>query len=373
MNIGIDFRMGGTLSGGIGRYILELTTRMVQLEPQSTFYIFYSDTATSEAELSAFRSLSNVVLVVCNIRHYSIAEQLLLPRVLSKYALDIMHFPNFNVPVWYRGAYVVTIHDMVHHKISGHKKSRLLYFWGYKYVMQKAADRARLVISVSEAAKKDIIELLGIPAEKVEVIYESGVLVPQSDDTVQKVKRTFLLTRPYFLFVGTLERKKNVVMLTKAFDLFLSKYKLDMDLVLAGKVDSHYPEIKTAALQVAHPNRIVFTGYVDDTALAALYQGAYAFTTASLHEGFGMPGIEAMNFGLPILASNTEVFNEVYDNAAVYFNPEDPADIAEKMRLVATDKQFYAQMQEKSLYRGVFFSWDEEAAQTLEVYRKALQ
>ena len=115
----------------------------------------------------------------------------------------------------------------------------------------------------------------------------------------------------------------------------------------------------------------MFTDFVADADLSALYQGAYAFVTASLHEGFGLPGVEAMQFGLPVLASNTEVFNEVYDNAAIYFDPSDPADIAEKMALIARDTKFHAEMQQKCAKRSTLFSWEQAAASTLKVYDQA--
>jgi glycosyltransferase involved in cell wall biosynthesis len=198
-------------------------------------------------------------------------------------------------------------------------------------------------------------------------------LDPVDQEHVARIKQRFLLERPYFIFVGTLERKKNIVTLTKAFDLFIEKTKLDLDLVIAGKGDKHYPDIKFQALEIKHRNRLVFTDFVSNDDLAALYQGAYAFISASLHEGFGLPGVEAMQFGLPILASNTEVFNEVYDNAGIYFDPLDINDIAEKMALVARDPQFHRQLQQKSLDRGQLFDWDKPAEQTLAVYESILK
>lgn len=360
------------MNAGIGRYVFELLKNILELDRQNSYVVFYHPGNTSAKDVAALRKFPNTELVAAPYRHYSLAEQVLFPRLLNRHNLDLVHFPNFNVPVRYRRPYVVTIHDMVHHKISGHKKSRLVYFYGYKYVIQKAADRALKVITVSEAAKKDIMELLKVPEEKVAVIYEAPFLPKSNEESVSKVKQEFLLDRPYFLFVGTLERKKNVTGLAKGFQRFLEKYRLDMDLVVAGKPDPHYPEIKFDALAAVNPKRIVFTGFVSDETLTALYQGAFAFTTASLHEGFGLPGVEAMQFSLPVLASDTPVLNEVYDNAAIYFDPLNPEDIAEKMRLVAQDEQFYRQMQERGMARYLLFSWEKTAEETLALYSSAL-
>ncbi len=367
MRIGFDFRMGGSINAGIGRYGFELLVHMLKQNSRDKFIVFYHERNCNLADIKALQKLG-AETIPTNIRHYSLAEQLLFARLLNKHNLDLMHFPNFNVPILYRKPYVVTIHDMVHHKISGHKKSRIWKFYAYQYIIKKAAERAQVVFTVTEAAKDEIAEYLQISPDLIVVTYEAPVEQNFPNVDISKVKQKFLLSRPYFLFVGTLERKKNIPMLTKAFDIFLEKYKFDMDVVIAGKIDEHYPEVKDQAMDINHSNRLVFTGFVEEMDQAALYQGAYAFITASLHEGFGLPGLEAMKHGVPVLASNTKVFNEVYDNGAIYFDPLNPDDIAEHMQLLVKDTQFHAQMQEKGAARVALFDWKKTAEQTLEVY-----
>ncbi len=372
MIIGFDFRMGGSINSGIGRYAFELLKALLEQDRENKYAVFYNQNNVDWADLKILQSFSNVELVATSIRHYSLAEQLSFPRILKKYRCDLVHFPNFNVPVFYNRPFVVTIHDLVHHKISGHKKTHLPHFLAYKYIIKSAAVRAQQIITVSEAVKQDIIKLLKVNPEKIQVIYEGALLKPQQEAKINQVKQKFLLERPYLLFVGTLERKKNIVGLAKGFDAFLNKYKLDMDLVIAGKVDPHYPGIKLAALHIKHKDHLVFTGFISNEDLAALYQGAYAFISASLHEGFGLPGVEAMNFGLPLLVSNIAVFNEVYDNAAIYFDPNNSGDIAEKIFLLSSDEQFYKKIQNQSLVRGAQFGWPETAKQTLQIYNQVL-
>lgn len=294
MTIGFDFRMGGVHHGGIGRYAFELLKNLLQLHTDDQFIIFYNPEIANEDEITELKAFSNTSLVTTTARHYSFAEQIWFLRLLNKHKIDVMHFPNFNIPIFYNRPFVVTIHDVVHHKISGHKKSRYYKFLAYKKVIKTAAQKSLKIITVSEESKADIIKLLEVPAEKIVVTYEAGVLQQVDERQVSITKKKFLLERPYFLFVGTLERKKNIVMLAKAFDLFLTKNKLDMDLVFAGKVDAHYPEIKFQALETAHKNRVVFTDFISDLDLAALVQGAFAYVNASMHEGFGLPGVEAM-------------------------------------------------------------------------------
>lgn len=372
MHIGFDFRMGGSINSGIGRYVFELLKHIASADKTVAYTVFYNQRNVDEADLAVLRTLSNITLAPTKARHYSLAEQTSFLRIVNRYNFDLAHFPNFNVPVRYSRPYVVTIHDMVHHKISGHKPSHWLHFQGYKYIIRKAAQRAKRIITVTQVSRQDITHYLGIAPAKIQVIYEAPSLVQASPEQVTRVKNKYFLERPYFLFVGTLERKKNIAGLARGFDEFIERYNMDVDLVIAGKPDPHYPGIKHEVLDIKHRSRVVLTGFVEDDDLSALYQGAYAFVTASVHEGFGLPGVEAMQFGLPLLASNTEVFNEVYDDAAIYFDPLDPAEIAERLHLLARDPQFHQKMQEKSFHRARLFSWDKAAVETLALYREVI-
>ena len=352
MKIGIDARMLGSRHGGIGRYVFELLKNLLVIDRVNSCVIFYNDDC--ESEISILRALASPAaeFIPVNIRHYSFGEQFSFLRLLNKYNLDLVHFPNFNLPIKYQRPFVVTIHDLVHHKISGHKKSRYLSFLAYKKVIESAAKNSKKIITVSEASKKDISSYLQVPPEKIAVTYEGSSLSTDVAQTqVDEVKKRYLLDKPYFLFVGVLERKKNVVNLTRGFDVFLQKYKINMDLVVVGKMDVHYPEIKHHALDIKHSDHLVFTGQLDDDELSALYKGAFAFVSASLHEGFGLPGVEALAFGLPLLVSNIAAFNEIYDNAAIYFNPLDPDDIAEKMNILVRDRSF-TKKSRKLAFRG---------------------
>jgi glycosyltransferase involved in cell wall biosynthesis len=371
--IGIDGRMMGNINGGIGRYVFELTRHILEKDSENEYFLFYNERNSNEKDINFFSSYKNLTLIKTKYRHYSFLEQLSFPRLLKKYNLDLVHFPNFNVPVFYKGKFVVTIHDVVHHKISGAKKSRLLHFAAYKKVINFAAKNSQKIITVSRSSAEDISSYFKVPGEKVSVIYEGSSLDPQvSESDAKKVLDKYLINKPYFLFVGVLERKKNIIGLTRGFDLFIKNFGLDMDLVIVGKADKHYPEIRHHAMDIKNKNRLVFTGFAGDNDLRALYKGAYAFVSASLHEGYGLPGVEAMNFGLPLVVSNTSVFNEIYDNAAIYFDPLDVNDIAQKMNLVVQDKLYYEKIREASLKRALIFDWDKAAKETLEVYNQSL-
>lgn len=378
IRIGFDFRLGGTGNAGIGRYSFEVLHNLIQevvkagLAEEYKFFVFYHPQNSDSKNLAELKKLG-AELVEANYRHYSLSEQVVFPRLLNRYQLELIHFPNFNVPIFYRGAYVVTVHDVVHHVLSGHKKSRYHKFLAYKLIINQAVNRAKKVITVTEAAKQEIIELLNVPADKIVVTYEAPNRYADEVPPFEPIAKQFLLSRPYLLFVGTLERKKNLVNLALGFDRLLTRYKYDLDLVIAGKTDAHYPEIREQMLNIKHRNNMVFTGFVSDSVQAALYQNAFAFVTASMHEGFGLPGLEAMEYGLPVAAANTDVLNEVYDNAAVFFDGTDPDDIAEKIHLLVSDQPFYELMQARSLARSQKFDWRRTARQTFRVYNQVLE
>lgn len=369
MKIGIDARMMGKRHGGIGRYVFELSKGLLNSQSGHEFWFFYNQDSVESEDLKAIKTLGAEKLIALNIRHYSLKEQLHFAKVLNSHNLDLVHFPNFNYPLLYKKPFVVTIHDMVHHKISGHKKSRLLQFYAYKKVMESAAKNSNAIITVSKASKTDIVKYLKINPEKIRVIYQGANLnTAVSQDYISSIKKRFLIKRPYFLFVGVLERKKNLISLTRGFDKFISSYGLDMDLVVVGRADPHYPDIRHKALDIKASDRLVFCGEVSDMELSALYAGSYAYTSASLYEGFGLPGVEAMRFGLPLAVSNIETFNEIYDNAAVYFDPLNTNDVAEKLHLLAKDTKFHEQLGLKSEERGRLFDWKKCAEETLKVY-----
>lgn len=371
MKIGFDFRMGGAINAGIGRYSFELLKQLLDLK-QDQYIVFYNPDNVNEADLTVIEEKGGQ-LVESPFRHYSLGEQIKFPKLLNEFNLDLVHFPNFNVPVFYKGEFVTTIHDMVHHKISGHKKSRYLKFLAYKYIINFAAQKSKAIFTVTEASKKEIISYLDVNPDKITVTHLSPDRYDGTVTPIDILKERYQLRRPYLLFLGALERKKNVVGLAQGFDAFLKKYKYDMDLVLIGRADPHYPEVKQQCLEITHRDNLVFTGFVSNGDQAALYQNAFAFITASLHEGFGLPALEAMQYGVPVLATNSEVFNEVYDNAAIYFDAKNPEDIADKINLLVSDQPFYESMREKSLKRSDMFDWKLTAEKTNQVYHQVKQ
>jgi glycosyltransferase involved in cell wall biosynthesis len=367
MRIGIDFRLAGVRHGGIGRYVLELVKNLVSIDTENDYYLFYNDDASNIVLALQAQSL-NFKSVLVNIRHYSLAEQIFLPRILNKYNLDLMHFPNFNVPLFYRRPFIVTIHDLIHHKLGGTKKTNWLHFLAYKSVIQHAVNSAQKLITVSEASKRDLINEYNIPEDKVKVIYEATFEpVDFALEQAIDLKAHYGINKPYFLFVGVKQRNKNLPKLCEAFALFLKNTNYDYNLIIAGKKDSHYPNISGECVSLCKRN-LLFIEHFTDLDLEILYKHALAFVSASSFEGFGLPGLEAMSRGLPLAVSNLPVFNEIYENGAIYFNPENVSEISECLTILATDSPYYNQIKQAGLKRALNFSWQKCAEETLKIY-----
>ncbi len=365
MRIGLDLRMAEG-DYGIGRYSFELVKKIISYDRNNQYFLFVRN--PSKFKAAGFDVHQNVELVSADFRHYSFQEQFYLPRLLNSYNLDLMHFLNFNVPLNYKKDFVVTIHDLVHHKLPGNKKRRLLHRLAYHWVMRHAVTDSKKIITVSEASKKEILSVYQVSPEKIKVVYEAAIPVPVTDSDVAEVRQIYAITKPYIIFVGVMERKKNLVNLSRAFDVLKDKYNLNIQMVLAGKADPYYPEVIDEMQKIKYRKDLIFTGVVTDKEKFALYKGAKAFVSASLLEGFGLPGVEAMSLGIPLAVANTEVFNEVYDNGAIYFNALDPNDIAQKINLILSDDKYRSLIANNAYSRAQYFSWDTAAQETIKVY-----
>ncbi len=370
MKIGIDLRMGDP-EYGIGRYSFELTKALLEADKENRYVLFVRDLL--KFRKLGFEQYSNARLVQADYRHYSFAEQILFPLLLWRQNLDLVHFMNFNVPLVYHRPFVVTIHDVVHLRLPGNKRRRFFHRWAMRRVLQSAANHAKRILTVSQFSKREIIQALGTPAYKIDVIYEAATPMVASESDTISVRQRFGITKPYIIFVGVMERKKNLISLARGFDVLKEKYQQNIQLVIAGKKDEHYPEVATAVKAITYGKDVILTGMVSEREKYALLKGCLAFVSASLFEGFGLPGLEAMSVGVPLVVANTDVFNEVYDNGAIYFDGLDPADIAQKLHFMLNDEKYRAQVANHAYVRAQAFSWSRAANQTLESYEKALR
>ena len=283
-------------------------------------------------------------------------EQLALPRLLRRERIDAVHAPNCFLPLRRPCPGVVTIHDLAFETYPEDFSRRT--GWKYRTFTPRAAHSAERVICVSEHTRDDVCERYGIDPGKTRVVYSAPAL-PVTDALPPD--------GPYLLAVGDLRRKKNVVRLAEAFRM-LHADGLPHRLVLAGVDAGEGPRVREAAGDAP----LELTGYVSDAALDGLMRGADALVHPSLYEGFGLVLVEAMARGCPVVAANATALPETGGDAAVYFDPLDPADIARAVRAVVEDQALRATLVDGGRARAAEFSWERTAQHTAEVYREVL-
>lgn len=366
MKIGIDARMWA--ESGLGRYIRNLVRELVSIDDKNTYVLYVLSKDLDEIR-SVVTDTSRWKLVEADFRWYSFKEQLILPVLLYKENLDLVHFPHFNIPIFYFKSFVVTIHDLTHFSFAMERASTLPSFLyqvkhaAYSLVFRVAVRRSKHIFTVSNYVKQSLQERFFIPAEKIEVTYESA----QMEIAAPVSRMSFSESGPYFFYVGNAHPHKNIEFLIHSFQLFRKEHP-EYRLVLSGKTNYFWERLQRYAEVNKISDQVVFTGFVTDAELSYLYQHAAAFVFPSLSEGFGLPLLEAMQYGCPVLSSQETCLPEVGGDAALYFDPRDQSSLVEAMQQVVTNNSFRAALITKGYKRIQSFSWKQLALDTLRVY-----
>lgn len=364
MRIGIDCRMYRQNTAGIGRYTRNLIKNLLKIDKNNQYVLFMTAKDLAEFNLQS----PNIKVVKCDIPHYSFAEQTGLIKFLKKENLDLIHFTNFNHPIRYRGKFVVTIHDLTllffpdtTQKTSFFKKI------AFSKVMKAAIQNSIKIIAPSLSTKKDILKFSPTDPDKIEVIYEAAdeeeKLKAQSSKL--EIKEKFKISKPIILYVGQYKKHKNIDNLLKAYKIL--KKELHCQLALIGKISENLKAIIDNDPDLRDTLR---PGFVSDEELAAWYEIAAVFSFPSLYEGFGLPGLEAMVAGLPVVASNQSSLPEVYGEAALYFDPLNPHDIADKIKIVLENSETKDRLIKAGKIQVKKFSWQKMAEETLNIYKE---
>lgn len=297
-------------------------------------------------------------------RQRSLWSQIRLPLHLLCNRYDVLHVPGHKLPAFCPCRSVATILDLAVLKFPETfrplHRQRLLWF------TRNAARRADRLIAISESTKRDLCEQFGTPAEKIDVVHLGVDHEVFRSDVTPTTHRA-----PYILSVGTLQPRKNYVMLIRAFNRMCESRCKEVELLIAGQRGWMYEEIEVEAKKSAFADRIHLLGYVGDEMLPPLYTGATLVAMPSLYEGFGLPLLEAMACGAPVIASNVSSFPEVAVDAAVLLDPDEPEAWAETMRELLGNEEKRRELRQRAIARAKLFSWQETAQRTLEVYRKA--
>lgn len=370
MRIGIDARFYGPLGKGLGRYTQKLITYLEKIDQDNDYFIFlHKDNWADYQPIN-----KRFIKVLADYRWYTIAEQIFMPLKIWSLKLEVMHFTHFNVPLFYWGTFIVTIHDLILTKYPTERASTLgplLYkikHTGYKIIIKSAVKRAKRVIAVSQYTKQEVIKHFGVNPNKVTVTYEAVDLPSQNLDQGEEILYKYKVKKPYLLYVGNVYPHKNIEGLLFAFKQLLID-KPEYYLVLVGKDDYFFSRAKQQVKLLELEKNVIFTGFITDHDLPYFYKNAKLYVFPSFCEGFGLPALEALSYGLPVAASNNSSLPEVLNKAAVYFNPHDKEDIIKKITEVLDNKELADKLVETGYKRIRFFSWQEMARATLNLYK----
>jgi glycosyltransferase involved in cell wall biosynthesis len=362
MRIGIDARMMGPDSRGIGRYVERLLTHLAELDNENEYTVF---TRTEAAALVP----KNMKTVIAGIRWYTLAEQMKLGKIFDAEKLDLILVPHWNAPLGLKTPLAMTIHDMIlweFPSLASTTLSPLAYFakyFFYRLVVAKNAERAKIVFTVSESAKNSILRNLMISPEKI-------IVTPLGIDPFDTGHSPSVVP-PYILSVGSGYPHKNMATFFKvAKELMASDPQLRT--VVAGTDPAFAGKLKKQAEEIVGKDidRVKFAGLVSDPELGELYKNANALIFTSEAEGFGLPPLEAALAGTPVIASNIDTSREMLGNAVSLVRPTDAAGFAAAYRKIMADPSRKTSLLSAAKARALTFSWERTACLTADGFKR---
>jgi glycosyltransferase involved in cell wall biosynthesis len=370
MRIAIDVRKYNDF--GIGTYIRNLVRQLGRIDKDTEYVLLCrpQDRDRIAPPEGNFRVIADPA------PPYSISEQIRIPVALRREHVDLFHAPHYVLPPLIHCRSVVTIHDCIHLMFPQYLPNRFAYAYA-KAQLWTAAHRSDRILTVSETSKLDILRRFHVPADKVTVVYnaiDERLAVPPDEEEFERVRARYQLKDPFALYVGNIKPHKNLERLIDAFHELRQESAFEsLKLVIIGDEISKYQGLRRAVHRHKLHKHVRFFGFVPPGTLAVLYRLASVFVFPSLYEGFGLPPLEAMYFGTPVVTSNVSSLPEVVGDAAVLVDPYDTTSIAEGMRRALVDEELRAWLRERGAARAREFSWEQSVARIREVYGEVME
>ncbi len=306
--------------------------------------------------------------VACPYKEFTFAEQIGLAWQLYRLRPHLVHFGMTQQPVLYFGKVVTTMHDLTTVRFTNPAKNRLVFKikqWVYERVVKWVAYKSKHLIVPSEFVKDDVAKFTRTNSRKITVTYEAGDQIEAKAEPLPELEEA-----SFIMYIGRPTPHKNLSRLLEAYSLVKEKHP-DLKLVLAGKIDSNYKRVMRRAKRLGIED-VVFTDYVSDGQLRWLYEHCAAYVFPSLSEGFGLPGLEAMACGAPVVSSNATCLPEIYGDAAEYFDPRDIEDMAKTIQKVLNKEDLRQELVAAGKRQVAKYSWKRMAEQTVAIYKQVL-
>ncbi len=347
-----------------GRYIERLIHYLQQIDTEHryTILLYPKDMDGWQPTNPNFHALA------CPHKEFSFDEQIGYLKQLNTLGADLVHFGMVQQPVRYRGKTVTTMHDLTTIRFRNPSKNAVVFTIKqqvYKWVNRSVAHKSDVIITPTQFVKNDVQAYTGVSADKITVTYESADVITDTPQVLPDLEG-----QPFIMYIGRPTPHKNLSRLIEAFQTLQTTHR-NLKLVLAGKKDALY-QAHEQSVQQKGIDGVVFTGFISDGQLRWLYENCQAYVFPSLSEGFGLPGLEAMRHGAPVVSSNATCLPEVYGEAARYFDPLSAADMAGTVSDVLDSPQLRQALVEKGRARVATYSWQRMAEQTVSVYKQVL-
>ena len=364
MRIAIDARK--LRDFGIGTYLRNILIELSRLDRETEYVVLCRPDDVESGDVLG----RNFRMVPETAPTYSLAEKYRIPLSLARERVDLVHEPHYVLPPLVRCRSVVTIHDCIHLMFPQYLPSKLahVYAKGSMWAASKKADR---ILTVSEASKRDILRFFDVPPAKVSVIYnaiDERFLAPANPERMELVRQRYQLDHPFVLYVGNIKPHKNIERLIDAFGRARSQCDDNLKLIIIGDEISKYPGLRQSVHKHKLDKHVRFLGFQPTETLAAFYRLARAFVFPSLYEGFGLPPLEAMACGSPVVTSNVSSLPEVAGGAALLVDPYDADAIAGGIVQAVTDETLRADLIRRGLDRARSFSWPQSVKKIHEIY-----
>ena len=366
MRVAIDVRKLHDF--GIGTYVRNLVRNLARIDHDTDYVLLCR---RGDAGLAASLG-ENFRAVIQGAPNYSVREQFTLPFSVGRSGATLFHAPHYVLPALTPCRSIVTIHDCIHLRFPQYLPNRLAYAYA-RTQLWSATRRARRIVTVSHASKQDIIRFFDVPETKITVIpnaIDERIRRTPPDADLIRVRERYQLPARFIMYAGNVKPHKNIKRLIDAFVQVRQRGFDDLGLLLSGSEVSRYSMLRRAVHRYNLHKHVRFLGYQTTETLAALYRLADVFVFPSLYEGFGLPPLEAIASGTPVVASNVSSLPEVLGDAALLVDPLNAAAIADGITRIIADDDLRAELRRRGLARAGDFSWEQSVKQVRRIYEE---